>query len=65
MFTVVLEEAEAVLANQNATQIMVDDTRNKLESAQDNLISVALEVEALKSLIKEYEKLTEETYTKF
>ncbi len=64
VFTVALEEAEAVLADQNVTQIMVDDARNKLESAQDNLTSVALEVEALKSLIKEYEKVTEEIYTK-
>ena len=58
-----MEEAEAVLTNQNATQAEVDDARTKLESAQNNLTSIALEVEALKSLIKEYETLVEEDYT--
>lgn len=62
-FTVALEEAKAVLANDKATQTEVDNARNQLDKAYNQLVSVEEEAKALKVLIEKYENLEKGNYT--
>lgn len=62
-FTVALEEAKAVLANDKAAQTEVDNARNQLDKAYNQLVSVEEEAKALKVLIEKYENLEKGNYT--